>query len=145
MRKTSIAVDLLTRSQLIEAGFAVMRKAVRQTPIDLGNLRASSYVWWPSSNAIDRQPKIDAMFRAGKEGDDTGQLRVDRQLVIGQLSARFQQLPVFVVVVGFTAYYSIYVHENETAHHNVGNAKFLERALEEALPEVVANFRRIRL
>jgi hypothetical protein len=30
------------------------------------------------------------------------------------------------VIVGYTAAYAIYVHENLTAHHPVGQAKFLE-------------------
>jgi hypothetical protein len=30
------------------------------------------------------------------------------------------------VVVGYTAYYAIFVHENMEAHHPVGQAKFLE-------------------
>jgi ornithine cyclodeaminase/alanine dehydrogenase-like protein (mu-crystallin family) len=31
--------------------------------------------------------------------------------------------------VGFSAHYAIYVHENLTAHHNNGQAKFLEDAM----------------
>lgn len=31
------------------------------------------------------------------------------------------------VIVGYQTSYAIYVHENLTAHHNVGQAKFLEQ------------------
>lgn len=33
------------------------------------------------------------------------------------------------VIVGFSAAYAIYVHENLEAHHDTGQAKFLESAL----------------
>lgn len=35
--------------------------------------------------------------------------------------------PGLSAVVGYTQEYAIYVHENEEAHHNVGQAKFLEQ------------------
>lgn len=35
------------------------------------------------------------------------------------------------VVVGFEEEYAIYVHENLEAHHNIGQAKFLEQPLKE--------------
>lgn len=35
------------------------------------------------------------------------------------------------VIVGFEEEYSIFVHENLEAHHNIGQAKFLEQPLKE--------------
>jgi hypothetical protein len=35
------------------------------------------------------------------------------------------------VTVGFTQHYAIYVHENLNAHHDVGEAKFLEKPARE--------------
>lgn len=42
-----------------------------------------------------------------------------------------------VVEVGYSAAYALYVHENLEAHHTVGQAKFLEVAVEEKKDEVV--------
>ena len=46
------------------------------------------------------------------------------------------------VVVGFTAAYAIYVHEDLAAHHNVGQAKFLEqpaRTLKRELAQIITD------
>lgn len=40
------------------------------------------------------------------------------------------------VVVGFGAAYAIYVHENLEAHHETGQAKFLESALRDNRDEI---------
>jgi len=42
-----------------------------------------------------------------------------------------------VVEVGYTAAYAIYVHENLEAHHDVGQAKYLESAARDKQSEVV--------
>lgn len=42
-----------------------------------------------------------------------------------QLALRYGN-PDASVVVGYSAEYALFVHENLQAHHNVGNAKFLE-------------------
>jgi len=45
------------------------------------------------------------------------------------------------VVVGYTAAYAVYVHENLTAHHPQGRAKFLEepaRLMRDELGQIVA-------
>lgn len=46
------------------------------------------------------------------------------------------------VVVGYTQQYAIYVHENLTAHHPVGQAKYLEqpfRMMQDEIAEIVAD------
>lgn len=40
------------------------------------------------------------------------------------------------VVVGFTASYAIYVHENLEAYHKVGQAKYLEQPVRERQAEI---------
>jgi hypothetical protein len=45
------------------------------------------------------------------------------------------------VVVGFEEEYAIYVHENLEAHHNVGQAKFLEQPLKENADKYVGHVR----
>jgi Bacteriophage HK97-gp10, putative tail-component len=44
-----------------------------------------------------------------------------------------------MVIVGFGTNYAIYVHENLAAHHTVGEAKFLERAFDEAKSSFVSD------
>lgn len=43
-----------------------------------------------------------------------------------------------VVEVGYGAAYALYVHENLEAHHTVGEAKFLEHAVENKREEALA-------
>ena len=45
------------------------------------------------------------------------------------------------VIVGFEEEYAIFVHENLEAHHDVGQAKFLEQPLKENIDKYVKNVR----
>lgn len=45
------------------------------------------------------------------------------------------------VIVGFEEEYAIYVHENLEAHHDVGQAKFLEQPLKENSDKYVGHVR----
>jgi hypothetical protein len=48
--------------------------------------------------------------------------------LLGKFGSLMKELPPSVsVIVGYTQRYAIFVHENLTAHHNVGQAKFLEQ------------------
>jgi hypothetical protein len=60
---------------------------------------------------------------------DTGFLRDSGSSVVEVTPSKIR------TVVRYTAPYAIYVHENLNAHHNVGQAKFLERAGKEVLQE----------
>lgn len=40
------------------------------------------------------------------------------------------------VAVGYTQNYAVYVHENLEAHHEIGQAKFLEQPFRELSPEL---------
>jgi len=73
---------------------------------------------------------------------DTGALRAS-----GHVQAPVVDGSRISVTLGFggpAAPYAVYVHENLTAHHPVGQAKFLERAVLDALPalrsEIAADF-----
>jgi len=51
-----------------------------------------------------------------------------------------------VATVGATQFYAIFVHENLEARHPVGQAKFLETAIKEAIPTIlrlIAKFAKI--
>lgn len=53
------------------------------------------------------------------------------------------ELAVALSFGGAAAPYAVYVHENLTAHHPVGEAKFLERAALEHGPEIVRALREL--
>lgn len=75
------------------------------------------------AEAIDRTPI------------DTGNLRGSSDVDMDSISTKGGPQP--IAHVFYTASYAIFVHENLTAHHEVGMAKFLERA-------AVDNVRQIR-
>lgn len=61
----------------------------------------------------------------------TGALRDSHETILFEGEAR-----VTITVGGSDAPYAIYVHENLSANHPIGQAKFLETALLEAVPEM---------
>jgi hypothetical protein len=65
---------------------------------------------------------------------DTGALRSTHMVTEPEWSGNVVE--VSIGVGGPAAPYAIYVHENLTARHTVGQAKFLESALLEALPSL---------
>ena len=61
---------------------------------------------------------------------DTGNLRDSHAVSKPRIAG--QEITVTLGVGGPAAPYAIYVHENLTAHHPIGQAKFLESAIHEA-------------
>ena len=47
------------------------------------------------------------------------------------------------VLVGYTAEYAVFVHENLEASHKVGQAKFLEEPARKLIPELALEIRKI--
>lgn len=78
----------------------IMTEAKRQTPVQWGNLRASGHVTLPK---WENTWVYVTLGFGGPAGTGAGQTKD----------------------VG----YAVYVHENLTARHKVGNAKFLERPM----------------
>jgi hypothetical protein len=89
------APDEIAAAQMAETEIEAT-EAQRQTPVDLGPLRASVHA----------------------EGPEWHGNVCETSIVAG----------------GPSADYAIYVHEDLDAYHPVGNAKFIERPLFEALP-----------
>jgi hypothetical protein len=57
---------------------------------------------------------------------------------LAKLGKKYSNEP--TVVVGYTQNYAIFVHENMTAHHPVGQAKFLEqpaRTMQDELKKII--------
>ena len=60
----------------------------------------------------------------------TGQLR-------GSIASKFSS---FQAIIQPNKEYAIYVHENLTAHHPVGEAKFMEKGAKQAEPQIQREF-----
>ena len=119
-----------TKQGLIRGAFLIIAESGRINPVDLGNLRASSFVVWDTTKA---QP---GNFRAGEDGEgaDVGQLVFDHQRVQQAELTKTVRLSLThdaLVILGYTANYAIYVHEDPNASHENGQVyKFLEKAVD---------------
>ena len=87
LNASSVGIKGKTFAGLIRGGEIVKRESMLKSPVDTGNLKASSFI------------------------------------TIGKMGK--------TIFVGYTAEYAIFVHEDENAHHPVGESKFLENALVE--------------
>jgi len=101
------ALELGGRAIRTEAEL-IMTKAKRRTPVDTGNLRASGHVQGPT---FSREGATVVLGFGGVAGSGNhGNATNDEE-------------------VG----YAVYVHEDLTKNHPVGQAKFLESAIREAI------------
>jgi len=96
---------------LYEEAENTMTQAKRYTPVDTGNLKASGFVEppWFSHSAITVNLGFGGPAGTGNHGGQTNERTVG---------------------------YAVYVHENLTARHKTGRAKFLETAVVERIPEL---------
>jgi hypothetical protein len=125
LQKEMRKIEGRTKAGLIEAGFAIIRNAQERVPVDLGNLRSSGYVLW------DRGNKGPTKQWSGPEAGKMQQLHAQ---VIGEQKSQATRNQ---VVIGFTAFYAIYVHEDLTVNHSSGEAKFLQKAIESQKDRVI--------
>lgn len=135
---------------LVALGLFILSESGRLVPVDVGNLRASGYLMW--ENGAESSP-------GGFKGGDAAEMSANHTNVktIAKFRVRMSKEP--VVLVGYSAYYAIYVHEDLTANHNklkrvkhdlaqviitgrktgvtlvqTGTAKFLQKAVDIATP-----------
>lgn len=119
---------------LIKGMIVVMAESQRRTPVDTGNLRASHFLAWrgPDGNlgGINTSPPPFSDEKGG--ADDATQSHMEA------VQEAQSMLDTPGVVIGVGASYASYVHEDLEAHHAPGKeAKFLQHAFEEKLPEVL--------
>lgn len=116
-------IKFRSREGLIKGGLRVMRGSIERCPRDTSNLRSSSYVIWDKTGG-----KTAAQFR----GPDAAKMKTNHEQVLAKrrakMPAKFQDPR---VEIGHTAEYAVYVHEDMEATHKIGEAKFLQHALEE--------------
>jgi hypothetical protein len=128
LKKEVKSVISNSKKGLIQVGLLIKASSMRKTPIDLGNLRASHYVVW--GGGVD----TDGSFVSTGNSKEDSRLAPDHQTIIALGKS---QAGMFGVLVGVSAYYAIYVHEDLQANHTVGQAKFLESAIGEYAPNAL--------
>jgi len=122
-----------TKAGMIKGGFRILRRAQELTPINTGNLRSSGFITWGRSSgkyAKDYKGPAAEEIKQGVEQtvDEARQIVGDANMFKGEPT----------VMIGFGAFYAIYVHEDLDVEHNVGQAKFLQQAVED-MREAVLN------
>jgi len=133
---------------LYKGGLLILRDATIGCPIDLGNLRASGFVmgFGPKIKGIKTKRKKGASpsfvdERAGSKSVHPGRaakMAGDHQEVIKNHTGILRGRKHPMVVVGFTAFYAVFVHEDPYAHHTRGHYKFLYLAIQKNNAKVLA-------
>lgn len=108
------AVAKHAAAELYVSAEEVMTSAKEETPVDTGNLRASGHVAEPviEADTVSVTLGFGGPAGAGNQGGETNSEDVG---------------------------YAQFVHDDLSAHHPVGNAKFLESPLLAAVPQIKEN------
>ena len=122
---------------LYEAALLVLRDSDLMTPIDLGNLRASGYVLQRGGKVSNTSPSFVAEKKGSTSKANPTQMASDHQGTISKNKKLVDGPKRFGVIVGYTAFYAIYVHENLAASHDTGQAKFLEESISKNRKEII--------
>jgi len=107
---------------LFEGGKVLKQNALRKTPEEHGNLKESLYLVGTfekekAGNFNDLSDNLPQLTR------DHAQHILEAETLASRKNLR--------VVLGYSAFYSIFVHEDLSKSHPTGEAKFLERARNE--------------
>lgn len=122
-----------TLKGLVAGGLVMQRGSQKRTPVDTGNLRASAFTIWGTKTTTT----IPAM-----KGPDAGIEETRFQTITSERTHGLSKNPWKPEVeVGHTASYAVYVHEDLTARHYTGMAKFLVRAAREDRAQIMAAVR----
>lgn len=100
-------------------------------PIDVGNLRASWFVVTALGKAAP-----PALF----QGENAGQMKSEHNQVMTTMQATTKSFKHPVLIMGFSANYAVYVHENigATFQRPEAGAKFFESALHRNASKIVS-------
>lgn len=165
LNKEAGKIKGLTRKNLLTAGLLVKGKAQRITPVDTANLKSSAYVVVGGGGKSAKQAppkgnegkfKDKAKTKGSSIGGIASKMSSDHQSVISMMKKA--SINPFAIV-GFTANYALFVHENLAVSHakkasiktfgkrravsvQVGQAKFLEQALAESHGQILTILKR---
>ena len=133
LNKAIKKIRFRSKQGMIRAGFFIQREAQKITPVDLGNLRASASTVWDTGGG----------GKPAFKGDDAEELRQDHSSLVSSERAKLSKnLWKPEVEVIYSAYYTIYVHENlEAAHSGRGEAQFLKKAIDRNRAKILAIIR----
>lgn len=96
------------------------------------------------ASALYQEAQIEKQESMRRTPVDTGALRASHEVSEPDINGR--DISVTISVGGATTPYALIVHEDMTAFHKVGEAKFLERTIKESKPFLAARIaRRIEL
>lgn len=109
-------VKTLAQAGLLEAALKIMNRSMKLVPVLFGNLRASAYV--RTAQDLTRPDPANLVDKDNEAipSDELGEIGVE---------------------LGYSANYALYVHENLEAHHDDGEAKFLESVIIENQQEII--------
>lgn len=134
LQKEILKIEDRTLKGLITAGFLIKNRSLKQTPIDTGNLRASSYLVWKSGLVSEprfKSTKKKKRDKALEKGRHQTQTQIAKAIV-----SKFEKQNIIALIIGFTASYALFVHETNKMY-NQGNWKFLEKAVAESSTEIL--------
>jgi len=159
------AIKMRSLAGVTRGGLVIKRAAQKLVPVDTANLKASAFIVFDKTgvgtrgalSAMDEVPNFSATKspkrKAGRSGTgrsargkgsgskvDVAKLQADHLAALTKAAG--ETAGKAVVLVGFSASYAIFVHEDMTKNHTTGEAKFLERAVTGNISEVVAAIRR---
>lgn len=122
------------------AAMRIKADSMRDTPVDLGNLKNSAYVISGDGSSDTSKGKFDTSSDSGEKvaGEHEGK--------VGEAKSRVKEKKIPLVEIGYTAFYAEKVHEDMEASHikvlyqkkgevgppkrgKIGEAKFLENAI----------------
>ena len=114
-------------SGLIKAAEYIKGQALPITPIDLGNLRVSSFVTWGG-----QMSGTNATFTSSEKNQGlASRMANDHTQSTTAASNRARSLTLWrgpTVMLGYSAFYALYVHEGNQMHLR-GENKFLQKAM----------------
>lgn len=133
LNKQIRVIEGVTTAGLVEAGFLIKRESLKQTPVDLGNLRGSAYV--VSKDSISAP--------GGFKGEDSGEASQGYAAATQQaktIAAASERKGIPLVIVGFSARYAAIVHEAlDVVFKRPGaKAKFLEDAIKANVSKIIS-------
>lgn len=131
LAKATAGIQFKTKKGVIKGALIIQRGSMQLVPVDFGNLRASHYSVWSGGGRTDGQ----------FTGADVDELtKLEQQHVQVTTAAKGEVSNSIInpeALVGVSAFYGIYVHEDLEAEHTVGENKFLEKSVARNIPKVV--------
>jgi len=137
------AIPFKSLQGLIAAGMRIKRAAQKGCPVDTGNLKASAFVVWSGGGLQDGVPKFTTQDAQGVEVLTSEQLVQMGQDHIKIVNEAQTSLPLNkfkpAVILGFTAFYAIFVEEDDEADHSQsggGGAHYFRNAIDGNLLQI---------